>query len=55
VLGETPGIPGVPAQGAGVAYRCGLCGFQRRYRESRITDQERARRNFELLRQATKR
>jgi len=54
VVGETPGIPEMPAQGSGVVYRCGICGKTRRYRERPATDQERAERMFTLLKAAGK-
>lgn len=54
VVGETPGIPEMPAQGSGVVYRCGMCGKTRRYRERPATDQERAERMFTLLKVAQK-
>lgn len=52
VLGETPGIPEMAAQGNGLVYRCGLCAFTRRYRERPATDRERAERTATLLRGA---
>lgn len=52
VVGETPGIPEMPAQGSGVVYRCGLCAFMRRYRERPATDAERAERQYKLLKGA---
>lgn len=52
VLGETPGIPEMPAQGSGVAMRCGLCGFTRRYRERPATAAEVAERTAKLAKAA---
>lgn len=52
VIGETPGIPEMPAQGSGLVYRCGLCGCTEEYRERPANDQERAERMFNLLKMA---
>jgi len=54
VVGETPGIPAMPAQGSGVVMRCGLCGLTRRYRERPATDTERAERMAKLAQAALK-
>lgn len=52
VVGETPGVPEMPAQGSGVVMRCGLCGLTRRYRERPATDAERAERTAKLAKAA---
>lgn len=49
-LGDIPGMPGVPAAGSGVQYRCGACGAEAVYRERALDDKEIGQRNAILLR-----